>query len=164
MMSEVLPGMASRVEQMSNLDRSYLVQEYLHDNWHPMWFDQVANELSAAKLGYVGTATIGDHYVPQLLPPERREILARYKSPVVRQVMIDVLVNQGFRRDIFSRGAAPIWPEQQRNAILDTKFCISKRPGPDGVKLRLSMGEVSGRSEVYDPLFDALAAGPKTML
>lgn len=163
-LTESLPGMRARIEQIAGLDRSYLVQEYLHDGWHPVWFDQVADQLADAKLNYVGTATIADFYVPQLLPQDRKKILDQYRSPIVRQVMLDVLVNQSFRRDIFARGNQRIWPVQQRRDLARCSFALGMRPKPaDAYSFRLSLGEVSGKPEVYTPLLDALESGPKTL-
>jgi SAM-dependent methyltransferase len=163
-LTESLPGMHARIEQMARLDRSYLVQEYLHDGWHPVWFDEVADQLADAKLNYVGTAAIADFYVPQLLPQNRKEILNQYQNPVVRQVMLDVLVNQSFRRDIFARGNQRIWPVEQRRELTQCSFALAMRPKPeDGISFRLSIGEVNGKSEVYSPLLDALESGPKTL-
>lgn len=161
-LTESLPGIRVRVEQMARLDRSYLVQEYLHDNWHPMWFDEVADELADAKLNYVGTASIADFYVPQLLPQNRKEILEQYQNPIVRQVMLDVLVNQSFRRDIFARGNQPLWTVEQRRELAQRSFALARRPKPDEFIFRLSVGEVTGKPDVYNPLLDALEGGPKT--
>ncbi|OYW64123.1 MAG: hypothetical protein B7Z40_14180 [Bosea sp. 12-68-7] len=162
-MTRLLPAIQGRIDQMEKLDRSYLVQEYLHDNWHPMWFDAVAAEMSAAKLVHVGTATVGDLYLAGVLPQPQKDQLARYDNPVVREVMIDVLVNQTFRRDVFARGNAPRWPAAQAEFLKATTFALAKRPENDEIKFRLSVGEVSGRAEVYVPLLDALAAGPKSL-
>lgn len=163
-LTESLPGMRIRVEQMARLDRSYLVQEYLHDSWHPVWFDEIAHSLADAKQSYVGTATIADFYVPQLLPKERREILAQYQSPIVREVMLDVLVNQSFRRDIFARGNQRLWPVEQRRRLEQSIFALVRRPKPEeAITFRLSLGEVSGKREMYDPLMDALENGPKSI-
>ena len=36
-MTKLLPGMKSMLDKVATRDRAYLVQEYLHDNWHPRW-------------------------------------------------------------------------------------------------------------------------------
>lgn len=162
-MTRALPTLKARLESMEKQDRSYLVQEYLHDNWHPMWFDQVAEELGTAKLGYVGTASVGDLYLPSVMPKPQQELLARHSNPVVREVMIDVLVNQSFRRDVFARGAVPLWPAAQTKALTETRVTLGKLPAGDEIKFKLSVGEVTGKPEIYRPLLDALADGPKTM-
>lgn len=163
-MMNALPHLAGRLEQMAGLDHAYLVQEYLHDDWHPMWFDATARELSAAKLNFVGTATLGDAYLPNLLSQEQRRLLAGYDNPIVRQVMLDALVNQSFRRDVFARGGAPLWAAERRDRQLAQRVMIVNQPASDGeVPLRLTIGDVQGRKEVYRPLLDSLSDGPKSI-
>lgn len=162
-MTKLLPGMNAMLEKVASRDRAYLVQEYLHDNWHPRWFDQVAEELKPAKLTYVGTASLGDLYLTSFMPPKFKEILNHYTDPIVQEVMIDVLTNQSFRRDVFSRGAAPMWVAQRREALLKQRFALIARPAEDEeIKFKTSLGELKGKSEIYHTFYNELAAGPKT--
>lgn len=162
-MTQALPTMKGRLENMEKQDPSYLVHEYLHDFWHPLWFDELSQEISAAKLVHVGSANVGDLYLEAVLPAAQKDILAQYEDPIVRQVMVDVLVNQTFRKDVFARGKAPLWSADQKNTLLDTAFVQLARPKDEDIKFKLSAGEVSGKVEVYKPLFEALSAGPKTL-
>ncbi|MDF9301116.1 class I SAM-dependent methyltransferase [Tritonibacter mobilis] len=162
-MTQALPTLNTRIEDMEKHDRSYLVHEYLHDNWHPLWFSQLADEISAAKLAHVGSASVGDLYLQAVLPPAQKDILAQYEDPVVREVMVDVLVNQTFRKDVFVRGKTPMWPADQKDAILDTAFVLMNRPKDEEFTFKLSAGEVSGKTDVYKPLLEALDTGPKTI-
>lgn len=162
-MTKMLPGMKAMLDKVAKHDRAYLVQEYLHDNWHPRWFDQVVEELKPAKLSYVGTASMGDLFLQSFMPPKYKDILQDYADPVVREVMIDTLTNQSFRRDVFGRGAAPIWAIQRQEALLQQSFVLLNRP-PAGeeIKFKTSLGELKGKSEIYNLFYDQLAAGPKT--
>lgn len=162
-MTQALPTMKGRVEGMETQDSSYLVHEYLHDYWHPLWFDELSEEISAAKLVHVGSANIGDLYLEAVLPQAQKDILAQYEDPIVRQVMVDVLVNQTFRKDVFARGKTPMWPADQQKALLDTAFVEMNRPGDEDIKFKLSVGEVAGKIEIYKPLLEALGTGPKTI-
>ena len=166
-MVQLLPGMKPRVEKIPNLDKNYLVNEYLHEEWTPFWFDEMERELSSHKLRFVGTATASDWYLVAMLPENAKRILATYSDPTERQVMLDVLVNQSFRRDIWARGQAPIWPEEQRDALLSRRFALIARPsageGENPYKFSTSAGEVMGRLEIYAPLYEALADGQKTL-
>lgn len=162
-MTNRLPGIANRLEQLEKQDGAYLVQEYLHDNWHPLWFNQVAEELEPAKLSYIGTATVGDRYLVNVLPPQQRDHLAAYDDPILREVMVDVLINQTFRRDVFARGATPLWPVSQGAALKATRFHLLKTPTDEDFKFKISAGEVSGKADVYRPLVQALEDGPKSL-
>jgi SAM-dependent methyltransferase len=162
-MSKLLPGMKAMLEKVGTRDRAYLVQEYLHDNWFPRWFDQVVAELKPAKLSFVGTASLGDLYLQSFLPSQFREVLEPYTDPVVREVMVDVLTNQSFRRDVFSRGATPLWPVQRQEIVLQQRFALVSRPAQsEEIKFKTSLGELKGKSEIYQLFYDQLASGPKT--
>lgn len=168
-MARSLPGLRSRVEGFGKLERNYLIQEYLHDDWHPKWFDQVEAELAPSKLRFVCTATAGDWWLPSLLPAKEKAILAQYTDGVEREVMLDVLVNQSFRRDLWSRGSSPLWAGEQQERLLATAFALVQRPGPTtqgdktGYAFTTSAGDVTGRETTYGPIYEALAVGPRSL-
>ncbi|MEM1311191.1 MAG: class I SAM-dependent methyltransferase [Cyanobacteria bacterium P01_H01_bin.153] len=162
-MTKMLPGMKSMLNKVAKHDRAYLVQEYLHDNWHPRWFDQVVAELTPAKLSYVGTASLSDLFIRSFMPQQFKDILQGYADPIVQEVMIDTLTNQSFRRDVFSRGAAPMWSLQRQAAVLKLSFALINRPPEEEeIKFKTSLGELKGKSEVYTQFYEQLASGPKT--
>lgn len=168
-MSRVLPAMKARLEKFPQLDKNYLVQEYLHDVWTCFWFDELNAELSPHKLGFAGTASASDWYLPAMLPAQHKAILAQYTDPIEREVMVDVLINQSFRRDLWVKGHTPIWPQAQREALLNQRVALLNRPAPkeEGANpyaFATSAGEVQGKPEVYAPLYDALSQGPKTVV
>lgn len=84
------------------------------------------------------------------------------------ETMLDVFVNQTFRRDLWSRGRRPVWSEEQRNFLLNQKIILLNEPlplkeGDNPYKFTTSLGEVTGKYEVYAPLYDSLKHGPKTL-
>lgn len=162
-MTRMLPGMKAMLEKVAKHDRAYLVQEYLHDSWHPRWFDQVVEELKPAKLTFVGTASLGDLFLRSFMPQKFKDLLQDYADPVVQEVMIDTLTNQSFRRDVFSRGAAPLWTIQRQEALRQQPFALINRPPQDQeIKFKTSIGELKGKAEIYNLFYDQLETGPKT--
>lgn len=162
-MTVALPRMQRRVESMDKKDPVYLVHEYLNDGWKPIWFDEIVDALVEAKLDYVGTASIGDLVVDKIFPPTWKEILSQYDDPIIRQVMIDVLVNQNFRKDVFARGATKLWTLEKQKMLLEMSFVFAFKPENDIFKFNLSTGEVAGQSEIYKSYVDALSTGHKTI-
>ncbi|QIK38817.1 methyltransferase domain-containing protein [Caldichromatium japonicum] len=167
-MCRVLPAMRARIGQLAKHDRSYLVNEYLHEEWTAFWFDELAAEMSPHKLTYLGTAAAGDWYLPVMLLPDWRAILNQYEDPIIRETMFDVLINQSFRRDLWIKGQTPLWLEDQRQAILNRRCVLLNRPQPKAegqnpYQFNTSLGEIQGKPEVYGPLYEAVAAGPKTI-
>jgi hypothetical protein len=97
------------------------------------------------------------------MPPKFKTILDGYEDPIVREVMLDVFTNQSFRRDVFSRGAAPLWTVQRREMLMQQPFALVSRP-PDSeeLKFKTSLGELKGKSEIYQQFYNQLQDGPKT--
>lgn len=162
-MFKALPGITSRINKMEKENSIYLVHEYLHDHWTPLWFDQLANDLQSVKMSYVGTARVGDFYCEDILPPKQKEQLAQTKDSTVREVMLDVLANQSFRKDVFSRGAVPLQAVSRSRELQQTTFNLLKTPDDTEIKFKISIGDVLGKREVYRPLIDALEDGPKSL-
>jgi len=169
-MTTSLPGLKGRLEKFPSLAKNYLVQEYLHDNWLPFWFDGMHAALEPHKLLYLGSATANEWYLPAMFPEPYRKVLATYEDPVERQVILDVLINQGFRRDIWVKGRDPLWPGQQRDWLLACRFVLLQTPPPpeDGdeskrYRFQTPLGEVTGKPEIYGGIHETLASGPKTL-
>lgn len=172
----LLPALQNRLEKLPTLDKAYLVQEYLHDNWRCFWFDEMHAELSPAKLRYLGTANLADWFLPQVMPQPLKDLLAPYNDPVEQQVMLDVLTNQSFRRDLWARGHHALLPNERREQMGMIKFALLSDPPVPSTSTngnsesadarfsyQTSLGNVTGKPEVYAPLYEALKAGPKTL-
>ncbi len=101
---QILPGLKARVESVKARNSSYLIQEYLHDSWNPLWHSEVVEELGRAKLSYIGSATMAETMLPHMLPPPLREAILSQPNDGLRQDLQDIVINQSFRRDIFCRG------------------------------------------------------------
>lgn len=100
-----LPQLSKRIDSAKVQSPAYLVQEYLHREWHPLWFSTVSDELAGAKLTHVGSATIADVLLPRSLADALRDQILAEPDPVMRQELIDLATNASFRRDLFCRGA-----------------------------------------------------------
>lgn len=155
-----LPTLKARIAAVKGQSAPYLVQEYLHENWHPLWFSQVAQELGAAKLSHVVTATFAESLLPAALPEALREAAFRHTDPVMRQEVIDCAINQAFRRDIFARGGRKRFGPVPLDAIQLHR--IGDADG-DTMKVETTYGELVMRAEVYRPILSALDAGPMSL-
>lgn len=92
--SRALPQLKTRIEGLRNQPPAYLVQNYLHDNWHPLWCSQVMSELGEAKLDLVASATMAENLLPTILPAALQEMLQAREEHKVREDLIDCLINQ----------------------------------------------------------------------
>ena len=158
---QALPQLSKRMEETIKKDKSYLIQEYLHENWHPMWFSQVCSEMERAKLSFVGSATLPENYLPAMLPEGMRNLVMEHDDPIFAQEVVDCMINQSFRRDIFQMGMYKPWTANQNQGLLQSRFVLIKKP--NDFKFKTTFGEVNAKSETYQPIIDALAEGPKSV-
>lgn len=161
------PTLAPHIEKVVKpSSRNYVVQEYLHDNWHPLWFSQVVNELAPAKLLPIGSATLPENYLPHVLPPAMKQVVLESSTDLIfQQELIDLAINQSFRRDVFMKGALQSWTSVRVQHLLHTTFgqLESEVPHDKRNTIKTSFGEVNANPALSDALRDALKAGPKTV-
>jgi SAM-dependent methyltransferase len=102
------PDSAGRVDGFDNLDKSYLVHEYLHAKWTPFHFTDVAREMAEAKLSFAGSARFAHMAPVAWLGESQRRMLETVTDPIEAEELRDYFANRGFRSDIFVRGKAPL--------------------------------------------------------
>lgn len=156
---DALPGLGARLDGLKELSPAYLVQEYLHENWHPLWFSEVADEMRGAKLDFVASATLPENLLPAMLPEPVRAVVTEIADPMAQQDMIDCAINQSFRRDLLARGRRRRFPAAPGAADLLVEALA--RPSGDTVAIKTSFGEFTLKEQIYAPVFDALESGPR---
>lgn len=147
------PGLTQRLNMLDKHDLRYVANEYVNEAHTIFWGHEVAFEMAHAKLTFIASATLPENFLPALLPPQQAEIINRYTQPLIRQLLIDVTINQAFRRDIYQYGVVPAIKGPQIEC-LEKMRVIGLRSDKRDAKFSLSFGEVSGREEVYIPLID----------
>lgn len=128
-----IPGLVSYIEQLKGQDRSYVVHEFLNQEWTLFNFSEVAADMARAKLSYVGSAFLLDHIDGLNLTAEQREFLAAIRDPIRRESLRDLIVNQRFRRDIFMKGILPLDNGRLQQAWANLRFALS-RTASDALK------------------------------
>lgn len=163
-MGTALPALKTQLDSIKKQNPNYLIHEYLHDEWHPQWFNEVVAEVSVAKLAFIGSATVSDLFIKTIMSADRKQLLDQYKDPIIQEVMVDVLINQGFRKDIFGRGRDKLSSLRQSDLLLTTQLMALNVPAPDkDITIQTGLGELTGKPEVYRPILDTLSDGPKSM-
>lgn len=156
---DALPGLSGRIDGLKELSANYLVQEYLHENWTPLWFSEVAEEMRAAKLDFVASATLPENLLPAMLAEPIRTVVAEVADPLAQQDVIDCAINQSFRRDLLARGRRRRFPAAPGAAELVVHALAA--PQGDTLAVKTSFGEFTLREQIFAPLFKAMADGPK---
>ncbi len=121
------PAVPQALEQYRTRPVNYLVHEMLNADWNLFYSADVADEMAAAKLDYLGSATLAENHLELLLADEAVALITSQPDSRLRQLIQDFMVNQRFRRDVFVRGHARLNPSQiQRNR--QNQILMAMRP------------------------------------
>ncbi len=101
---------------MKGQNRNYLAHEYFNDDWNLFYHSDVARELSAAKLSYLGSAAVLEQVDAINLTAEQQQLMAGIEDPALRETVRDFMINQQFRRDVFVKGGVPTPSGRPRKA------------------------------------------------
>ncbi len=86
--------------------------------------------------------------------------MADAKTTIMRETLRDFGIAQGFRRDIYRRGAPPLPPFEHQALLNDLELAWTGRQPEDPFTLATAVGTLTGSSDVYKPLLDILVKGP----
>lgn len=141
---------------------SYLAHEYLNDHWHPMYHADVARELSAAKLSYVGSADLLTNFQQFMVTPAQQELIASLDDATLKETVRDMCCPLSFRQDVFIRGARRMSAARQEELLRRIRLALMI----PRTSFRMQLNVATGKAELqpaYATIADALAAGPRTV-
>jgi len=153
----------SRLGSMMPMSRNYLAHEYFNRDWTPFYFEDVATELSAAKLSFVGSVNLLDHIDEISLTEEQQKLLQAETDPLRQQTLRDFLVNELFRKDLFAKGALAHTFRSACGVWLETRFALSVSRGQVPPTVQGTRGRIQLHESIHDPILDAFADGPITV-
>lgn len=157
--SELLDGIK---KERDNGNLAYLSHEYLNEHWSPCFQMDVAKDLSAAKLSFVGTANLLENFPDLSLTGEQRDLLAQL-PPAVAETARDYFMLRTFRRDIYMRGPRPIPERRLDQRISEKRLSLVVPPSAISRTVRIPRGEATLNEGFYTPAFEALTEGPQTI-
>lgn len=160
---KVNPGMKERFERVKGQNRNYLAHEYLNDDWNLLYHSDVAGEMSAAKLSFLGSAALLDQVDAINLTSEQQQLMTETTDPLMRETLRDFMINQQFRRDVFVKGAVPLSARRAQETWLDQRFALSVLASDIEMKVKGARGEATLQEDVYSPVLKAFADGPKSV-
>lgn len=158
-----VPGLAERFEKIKGQNRNYLAHEYLNDAWDLFYHSDVVRDLDVAKLTFVSSAALLEQVDAVNLTNDQQQIMNGIVDPVMRETARDYMMNQQFRRDVFIKGPIPLTTRLAREAWLNQRFALSVYRDDIELKVNGTIGEATLQPEVYNPVLDKLADGPKTL-
>ena len=154
------PSLKVRLEAIKSGNRNYLVHEYMHKHWAPRYHADIARDLAAAKMDFVGSADLPFAYENLYLSEEKRALVDTMTEPAMRETMKDYFLNTSFRKDVFVRGARKLGSRKQTEALKQLGAVLIKPRSEVDLVFKLTIGEVNGKADLFNPVLDALERGP----
>lgn len=157
------PQLADRIKTLKGQNRSYLAHEYLNRHWQPVFFSQMVEALSPAKLTFTAHANVLNCIDSVNHTKELQAVLDRISNPIFKEIVRDLGINQTFRRDLFVRGPRRLSRNDHSAGLLDTSYALVIERSKCELKIKTHVGEANLQADVYTPLLDLLARqGPTT--
>jgi SAM-dependent methyltransferase len=157
------PRLDSRLDEMRRQDPRYLAHEYLNRDWHPLMYADMAEAMYEARCAFIGSATLSENVDALSAPETMVPLLSEAGDRVLRETLRDFAAGQAFRRDLYRRGVAPIGAAEQAGLLDALAIAPLGQTVPDPITFSTSIGTVTGRPEVYRPLFDTLVTGVRSL-
>jgi SAM-dependent methyltransferase len=156
-----LPWVDALVERMGPMPTAYLAHEYMNDAWAPCFHADLAEALSAAKLDWVGSASLIENFPELTLTPEQREIAQRFDDPLLRELVKDMCLDRSLRNDVFVRGARRMNAAARDAALMDVRLALNIASSEMPYEADMPAGRAGLNRDFYGPISKALAIRPR---
>lgn len=151
------PVLQDRLKRLKDQNRNYLAHEYFNRDWHPMYFSNMAQWLSDAKVGYGGSAHLLDLIDLINVTPDQRAMLAEIGDGTFRETIRDYCTGQQFRRDLWVKGARRLTPLEQAEMLREFRVILVQPRSLVQLKAQGALGEADLQEKAYGPVLDLLA-------
>ncbi len=152
-----IPAAGERFKALKTQNRNYLAHEYFNRDWAPMYFSDMADWLSPAKLSYACSTHLLDHVDTINLSLEQRQMLADISDPMFKETLRDYMVNQQFRRDYWVKGPQKLPISELNEALGKMRFVLLQNRADASLKVTGALGEGTLSEAIYAPFFDLMA-------
>lgn len=142
---------------------SYLVHEYVNEWWQPLFHLDVVRDLAAAKLDFVGSAVLLDNFPTLAMTPEQLQLWNAMPVPEMQETLRDHFVLRLLRKDVFVRGARRLTAQRQEELLRAVTLAAIVGRSEMKITFNAPLGVVELESDVYGPMLDALADGPRSV-
>ena len=146
-------------EQLKNArskNPHYLAHEYFNKDWHPVFYSEMAEELSKAKLDFATSAHYLDYVDIINMTKEQSNYLKSIDNADFRQSVRDFIVNQQFRRDYWTRGSRKFTPLEKHEFLWDSQIVLTQNRSDVPKTFQSPLGTVTLDTSVYDPILNVL--------
>ena len=156
------PDAAARINSFASADPRYLVHEYMHEQWTPFHFTDIAKELSDAKLVFAGSARYVFMSPVAWLTNEQNEVMNSITDPLFAEEVRDYFCNRSFRSDIFVRGKVALNDVRLREHAKHVHLWANPKAEYQPA-IKLEHATVTRNEAAHKPFFDILRRSEMTL-
>ena len=156
------PASADQVGKLSKRASNYLAHEYINADWTTFYSSDVADEMAAAKLTHLGSATLMENHLELILTDPAIAYCRKQPTGRLRELARDFLTGQRFRRDVFVRGHARLPRSDTTRYFKSACFALPGAVEDFSEKTKVPRGEISFDKKATQTVKEALAKGSMT--
>ena len=157
------PAAADMLSRIEKAGPTYVVHEYLNAQWFPMYFAQVAAEMAANEIYFVGQLPLHLNFRDLCIPAASQPFFAAVADRLAYEGLKDFALNTFFRQDLFVKGAPGRSDATARAWLMETPFGMCGDEPPWKGEAQLPNHLLRFRGPIFDALVAALREGAKTI-
>jgi SAM-dependent methyltransferase len=150
-------GVEEKIASIKAADPSYLAHEYFNQHWVPMYFSEMDQWLSSAKLSYACSAQPVDHIAAINLTADQQKYLRDIPNQAMRETTRDFMLNTQFRRDYWVKGARQLSVYEQLSRLRALRVVLLVPVDAVKRKIKVVLGEADLSDATCGPLLRELA-------
>jgi len=158
------PAAKSMLALIQKAGLAYVVHEYFHADWEPMYFADVAADLSRHGLGFLGQLPLYLNVRDLAIPPSLRKTAESVQDRVVLEGLKDFATNEMFRADVFVKGKPRREASETRYYFEGTRFGTMAPSAQVKREAKLPFYTVDYAGPVYEAILGAIADAPATAM
>ena len=153
------PEVTKYVDRLLARDLRYIAHEFCNDFFEPLYFSDVASDMTHIGLDYVGDAKVVNNHTDCVVSHRFKDHLNQAKNFMDHEVRTSFIRNDFFRRDIYCRGANFV-SHSQRKELLD-ELVVGSNALLSDIKTDVTLGrrETSFSGPLYEALIPLLVPG-----
>jgi len=156
-LQQAFPMLRDALQRQRDNARAYLAHEFFNQHWQPMFFSQVAEQLTGARLQFACSASLLEHVDLLHLSAEQQVLLQGIEDPLMRQSTRDLMVNQLFRRDYWVRGVRKLTEGERLEKLAALRLVLVGHAPLVPSKVVGALGEATLNEGVYKPLIELMS-------
>lgn len=118
------PQFKAEVDRMKNLDKPYLVHEFMNKSWEIMDFLQIHKELSESRIEFAFPSSFKSMWEHIVHKENQKAILDSIDNVCFKEYVRDLMNNTRFRRDYYIKGSQTLTPFEQKKLIEEMRVIL----------------------------------------